>query len=127
MNAERESTSRHGESRRLQAIYWAGVLIWAGAVFTAESTGHLPQVGTAGAWSWVFFGAGLYALVGALWREASPKLAGATIGDYVWAGVLIIIGLGGFVSLKITWPLVLLSIGLGLLAHALLGRRQLRP
>ncbi len=123
MEAEREVTSRHAESRRLQTIYWAGVLIWAGAVFTAENTGHLPRLGAADGWDWVFLGAGLYALVGALWREASPKLAGATIGDYVWAGVLLVLGVGGFVSLKITWPLILLSIGLGLLAHALLRRR----
>ncbi|UCE28190.1 MAG: hypothetical protein JSW52_05440 [Candidatus Coatesbacteria bacterium] len=125
MNAEPETTDRRRKQGHLHDIYWAGVLIWAGLVFMAESMGYLPQIGYAGAWSWVFFGAGLYGLLGALWREFSVRYARPKVGDYVWAGVLILIGLGGLapVSQKLTWPLVLLLIGFALLASFLFKRK----
>jgi len=122
MDAEPEVTSRHEQRRRLQGLYWACVLIWAGLVFAADSAGWLPKVGSADPWSWAFFGAGLLALLGALWREVSPKYARPAIGNYVWAGVLIIIGLSAVIALKITWPVVLLVVGLVLLANFLFRR-----
>ncbi len=122
MNAEPEVPRRH-EQRRLQGIYWACVLIWAGLVFAADGAGWLPQVGKAGPWNWAFFGAGVLALLGALWRAVSPKYARPGVGNYVWGGVLIIIGLGGVITFKITWPLVLLLVGLAFLAVNLFRRR----
>ncbi len=123
MNDAPEVAKGHEQRRRLQGLYWACVLIWAGLVFTADAGGWLPQVGRAGPWNWLFFGAGVLALVGALWREASPAYARPRVGNYIWAGILIIIGLSGFVVLKITWPLVLLAVGLVLLANFLFWRR----
>ncbi len=123
MNAEPEVARKHEQRRRLQGLYWACVLIWAGLVFAAESKGWLPRVGSAGPWNWVFFGAGLLALLGALWREVSPKYARPGIGNYIWAGILMIIGLSAVIALKITWPLVLLVVGLVLLANFLFWRR----
>ncbi|NIT36819.1 MAG: hypothetical protein GTN49_10030 [candidate division Zixibacteria bacterium] len=122
MNAEPEVARKHEQRRRLQGLYWACVLIWAGLVFAADSVGWLPKVGSADPWNWVFFGAGLLALLGALWREVSPAYARPRVGNYVWAGVLIIIGLSAVIALKITWPLVLLVVGLVLLANFLFRR-----
>jgi hypothetical protein len=123
MNDTPEVARGHEQRRRLQGLYWACVLIWAGLVFTLESAGRLPQIGRAGAWNWLFFGAGLLALLGALWREASPRYARPGIGNYIWAGILIIIGLSAFIAFNITWPLVLLAVGLALLANFLFWRR----
>ncbi|HUV87709.1 MAG TPA: hypothetical protein VMX79_11430 [bacterium] len=123
MNGEPDVAREHRQRHRLQGLFWASVLIWAGIIFTAESTGRLPQLGHAGPWNWLFFGAGLLALLGALWRGVSPTYARPVVGNYIWAGILIIIGLSGVVAVKITWPVVLLALGIILLANALLRRR----
>jgi hypothetical protein len=123
MNTERDVTGEHRTRHPLQGLFWASVLIWAGLVFTAESMGWLPQLGHAGAWNWVFFGAGVIVLVGALWRGLSPAHARPGVGNYVSAAILIIIGLSGFIAMKITWPVVLLALGVLLFAKTLLRRR----
>jgi drug/metabolite transporter (DMT)-like permease len=106
--------------RRIDAIYWGIVLIWAGLVFFADNQGFLPQIGSADAWSWIFVGAGLIALVGSLWRATSPDWPSPIIWDYVWVAVLLIVGLAGFLSIQIAWPLILLLIGAAFLGSALL-------
>ena len=109
--------------RHLEAIYWGGVIIWAGLIFGADSLGYLPQIGGADAWSWVFLGAGLYALLGAFFRVTSPDYPNPTISDWVWAGVLIILGFSGFFSFNIAWPLILVLVGVAILAKTLLRLR----
>jgi len=123
MSSENNSTITKEERRRVDAFYWAGVLIWAGLVFGADSLGYLPRIGGAEAWSWVFLGAGVYGLLGSLFRLASPGLSDPTVGDYVWPAVFLIIGLAGFTALKIAWPLILVLVGVAILASTLLGRK----
>ena len=60
------------KTKRIEGIYWAAVFLWAGLVFGGDSLGMLPQIGGATAWSWVFAGAGLLALVGDIIRVSSP-------------------------------------------------------
>jgi hypothetical protein len=121
MTIEQE-TSQKEARKRLEAMWWAGSLIWAGLVFGAESLGFLPQIGGASAWSWVFAGAGLYALLGAFWRATSPDQPNPTAWDYTWAGILLILGLGGFFNLEIAFPLILVLIGVVALGNMLLRR-----
>jgi hypothetical protein len=123
MNAERDGSREHHPRHRIHTLFWASLLIWAGIVFTLDSSGHLPQLGHAGAWSWVFFGAGVLVLVAALWQNFSPADKRPGIGGYISGGILIIIGLSGFIAIKITWPLVLLAAGVILLGNALVRRR----
>jgi hypothetical protein len=110
------------QRKRLEAMWWAGVFIWAGLIFGADSLGFLPQIGGADAWSWVFAGAGLSALVGAIFRVTSPDWPDPTAWDYIWAGILLIIGLGGFFNLEIGFPLILILIGVVILGSMLLRR-----
>jgi hypothetical protein len=121
MTIEQEESQKKA-IRHLEAIYWGGVILWAGLVFGADSLGYLPQIGGADAWSWVFAGAGLYALLGGIYRLASPDWPNPTAWDYIWAGVLLIIGLGGFFNLEIAFPLILVLIGLIILGSILLRR-----
>lgn len=118
------TTEQEGKeaSRHLEAIYWGGVIIWAGLIFGADSLGYLPQIGGADAWSWVFLGAGLYALLLALFRLNFPDYQNPTTSDYVWAGILLILGLGGFFSFNIAWPLILVLVGVAILGKTLLRR-----
>lgn len=117
-----ETTSQKEARKRIDAIYWAGVFIWAGLVFGADSLGILPQIGGASAWSWVFFGAGLYALVGNLYRATSPDWPAPTGWDYIWAAILLIIGLGGIFNVDVAFPVILIVIGVAFLASTLFGR-----
>ena len=120
--AVEQKKSRKAKRRYLDALYWGGVLIWAGLVIGAESLGFLPQIGEADGWSWVFFGAGLYALVGNLWRVTSPNWPKPTTWDYLWAGILLILGLGGVFNFEIGWPLILVLIGVAILGSTLRHR-----
>jgi hypothetical protein len=118
-----EEKSQIEALRHLEAFYWGGVIIWVGLVFGADSLGYLPQMGGAEAWSWVFLGAGLYALVMALVRVTSPDYANPTTGDYVWVGIFLILGLGGFFSFSIPWWLILVLVGVAILGKTFLRLR----
>lgn len=106
----------------LSSAIWAAILIWAGLVFMAETLGYLPQIGDAGAWSWIFFGAGVLVLLEVIVRTVSPDYARPVTGRVIWAGVLMLIGLNGVTSFAITWPLILVLVGVGVLANSLLRR-----
>ena len=112
-----------GEQRkRIDALYWGGVLLWGGLVFGAESLGILPEIGSATAWSWVFFGAGLYGLLGSIYRTSKPGLLDANTGDYIWSIILLVIGLGGVLQVDVAFPVILVAIGVVTLAKTLLRR-----
>jgi TRAP-type uncharacterized transport system fused permease subunit len=111
------------ERRRLQGLWWGVVLIWAGLVFGADSLGRLPEIGEADAWSLIFVGAGTLGVLGAFYRSISPRVPNPTTWDWVWAGFCLIIGLGGFTRLSISWPLILILVG-GLILLDVLRRRD---
>jgi MFS family permease len=122
MSIEQVSTIQKDKRGQVSSLYWAGILVWAGLVFGADSLGILPQVGRSDAWNWVFFGTGLYTLLACVFVAASPKLSHPTTWSYVWGGALLILGLGGLTSLAISSPLVLLLVGTMLLFTTLLQR-----
>ena len=107
--------SEKEERQRFETLWWAGALIWAGLVFAADSLGWLPQIGKADAWSWVFLGAGLYALVGDLYRLVSVSHLNPTTWDWVFTGFLLIVGLSWVVGVDMFWPLVLILVGVAFL------------
>jgi hypothetical protein len=119
--AETAITERE-ERKRLEAIWWAGALIWAGLVLVADSLGLLPQIGESDAWSWVFLGAGLYGMLGNLYRVANPGSPNPTAWDYIWSGGLLIFGLAGMFSVNIFWPFIFIFVGVVILVETLLQR-----
>ena len=122
LKAEETAKTERTERERLEAFWWAGAQIWAGLVFTADSLGWLPQIGELDAWSWVFLGAGLYGMLGNLYRIAKSSSPNPTAWDYIWAGGLLIIGLAGMTPVDIFWPLILVLVGAVILAETLLQR-----
>ncbi len=102
---------RRKEHRRLEGLWWAIVLIWAGLVFGAEGMGLVPQIGDASSWSWIFLGAGMIGILGSFYRLTSPNVPNPTAWDWVWCSICLIIGLDGFVTLTIFWPLILILVG----------------
>jgi len=108
----------------INAIYFGGVLVWAGIVFAADSLGYLPQIGDSDAWSWIFLGAGLAALVGNLIRQASSSILNPSAFDYIFGAVLLAIGIGGFTSLYIALSLVLVLVGGAILYSAIFRTKK---
>jgi hypothetical protein len=122
MTTEQKTKSQHEERRRLETLWWAAVLVWAGLIFAAERLDVLPQIGEADAWAWIFFGAGAFGLLGAFVRVASPGIPNPTAWDYFWSGLFLIIGVGGATSVDIFWPLALVLVGMVALGDRLLRR-----
>jgi hypothetical protein len=120
LKAEETRTAERKERKRLEAIWWAGALIWAGLVFAADSLGLLPQIGESDVWTWVFLGAGLFGMLGSLYRVANPNSPNPTAWDYLWAGGLLIIGLVGMSPVDIFWPIVLVLVGVVILCESLI-------
>jgi hypothetical protein len=110
------------ERKRMEALWWAGALIWAGLVFAAVGLGYLPEIGGAGPWSWAFLGAGLFGLLldaYALVGEDRPK---PRAFDWIWSSGLSILGLAGFTSIDMLWPSLLIVAGAAILANQYWGR-----
>ncbi len=112
--------AQQSERSRLETLWWAAALLWAGFVFGVDSLGYLPQIGLADAWSWVFFGAGLIGILGNLYRVVTPDLPDPTLWDYIWSGFLLLLGLSGaLANVGILWALGLMAIGVVLLVNTL--------
>lgn len=122
MSTEQEISVEKEQKKYVDAIFWGGVLVWAGLIFGAEYLGYLPQIGDAGAWSWIFLGAGVYALLISFVRLASESFSNPTTWDWVWAVVFLIIGLAGFIAINVPWWLILILIGVAILGSAIRGR-----
>ncbi len=108
--------------KRAEGLWWAVALIWAGLVFGAEALDLLPQIGGADAWSWIFLGAGAFGLVSNLYHVSSASTPQPTTWDWIWSGGLTILGLFGFTSLDLAWPLILILVGGAILAGTYLRR-----
>ena len=121
-NTIEQKYSERKERRRLEGLWWAVVLIWAGLVFLADSMGLVPQIGDADAWSWIFLGAGILGILGSLYRLTSANVPNPNTWDWIWGSFCIIIGLGGFTTLNIAWPLILILVGGVILVTVLLRR-----
>jgi hypothetical protein len=106
----------------LAAVFWAGILVWAGLVLMADNLGYLPEIGEAEAWNWILAGVGVLLLLEALVRAASPDYARPTTGRFIWAGVIILVGLSGIISFELVWPLILVVAGVAVLFSVLLRR-----
>jgi hypothetical protein len=107
----------------INAIYFGGVLLWAGIVLAADSLGYLPQIGFSSTWSWFFLGAGLFSLVGNLVRHVSPSILNPSAFDYLFGAVLLVIGIGGFTSLYIALSLLLVLVG-GVILYSVIARSK---
>ena len=112
-----EVSTKFEKRANAEALYWAGVLIWAGLVIAGNTLGLSPQVGSADAWNWFFLGAGLYGTLMNLYYSAMPNPI-ATTWDYIWSGFWLVLGLSGFLMIDVFWPLVLVLIGLTVLVKA---------
>lgn len=121
MTEEVETRGHNAERKRMDAIWWAGVLIWIGLVLGAENLNILPRIGYGGEWwLWIFLGAGLWALALNVFRTATGWPNPST-WDWIWTAIFLLVGLGGFVNIAsgIIGAVVLVGIGIVFLVRAL--------
>jgi len=105
--------------KKLDTLWWAVALIWAGVVFGAESLEFLPQIGDAEVWSWIFLGAGLFGLVLNFFSLSADEYQDPTTWDWIWSGGLTLVGAAAFVAFDFPWWLVLIVLGGAILISAL--------
>ncbi len=122
LKAREKKQVRIVQRRKLESIYWGGVLLWAGLAFAADSLGLLTQIGDSDIWSWVFFGAGLYGLFLSFLSQLLRDYPSPTAWDYIWSGGLFLIGLGGLTAVDIFWPLILIAAGVAIFGQVFFGR-----
>jgi hypothetical protein len=100
---------------RGERLFWALLLIWAALVIGADGLGLLPQVGSAGTWNWIFFGAGILATEGCLRHLITDPRHEVDLSSVAVAGVLLVIGLDGFAFTWVVASVVMLLMGLVIL------------
>ena len=122
MTTEGDVTIRSEDKKLVDAIFWGGVLLWAGLIFGVDAFGYLPQIGQANAWSWIFLGAGVYGLLISFVRLATDNFSNPTTWDWLWSVIFIIIGVAGFIAISVPWWLILILIGIVILGSALRSR-----
>ena len=125
MSDERATNVEAKQRKRMEALWWAGALIWVGLVLGAHSLGILPRIGDPGEWwIWIFVGGGLYAAALNIYFLTSPDWPSPSAWDWIWTAIFLIIGLGGAFDFggDIVGPVVLIGVGAIILARTLRGR-----
>ncbi len=133
---EDEKHEEKHTSDPLSSLMWALILIWAGVAFLAENLGWLSNLETQLRTAWnttqvdlstwwiIFLGAGVLVFIEALIRSFVPAYRSSTGGNFFLSAIFLGIGLGGIFGWGLTWPFVLIGIGLASLVSALVRRRR---
>jgi len=112
----------HGEKwvrDTLATITWGLIVIWAGLVFFLANMGReFLGIRWDNTWSWIFLGAGLLLLLEIVLRLVIPDYRRPVGGRVFLAVILLAIGLGGVVEIAVTWPIILIAVGLVILFGA---------
>ena len=107
----------------LSALVWAAILIWAGLVLLASNLGLLVRFEQVDAWGFVFIGAALILLLEVAVRLLVPDFRKPVAGTFIFAIILLAIGLGNLVSWGLVWPAVLIIIGVSIVVRGFFWRR----
>jgi len=92
MTDVKETTKHDSERKRMDAIWWGGVLIWIGLALGAEYLEILPAVGDTGEWwPWIFIGVGPWSLGLNIYRSTSSWPDPST-WDWIWTVVFLAVG-----------------------------------
>ena len=121
MTDEQDTTSEAAERKRMDAIWWAGVLIWIGLALGAEYADILPTIGDSGEWwPWIFIGVGPWSLALNTYRTTSSWPNPST-WDWIWTAIFLLVGLGTVVDIggEIVGAVVLVVIGVIFMVRAL--------
>jgi len=99
----------------LGPLVWGLIIILAGLAFAAVNLGLYPWLSWENVWSFIFIGAGVLFLLEVILRILMPAYRRPVRGRIILAFVALAIGLGGLIGWEITWPLVLIAVGLAII------------
>jgi len=123
---EDEKSREKRQRDPLNNAAWAAILIWAGVVMLLANLEILSDVNILGyrvqAWSLGFLGAGVIVLIEMVARMIIPAYRRNVGGTFIFAVVLIAVGLGEIVSWSVVGPLILIALGVSVLLGGLFRR-----
>jgi hypothetical protein len=99
----------------LGPLVWGLVVIFAGLAFAAVTLGLYPWLSWDNVWSIIFIGAGLLFLLEVVIRVLMPTYRRPIRGRIILAFVALAIGLGGIIGWEVTWPLIIIAVGLAII------------
>lgn len=119
---EKEEKTWEEKWRRdpLSAAIWAVILIWAGLVLLADNMGLFAAYEWFDAWGLVLTGAGLIVFLEVAVRLLVPTYRRPVGGTTILGAVLLGLGLSNLIGAGVTWPLILIAVGVGLLLRGVL-------
>jgi hypothetical protein len=109
----------------MEAIWWAGAMIWLGLALGAEALDILPDIGeTEGEWwPWIFIGLGPWSVaLNIHWATSDgPK---PTTWDWIWTAIFMALAIGALVDFdgEVVGAVVLVVVGAVLMTRALSHR-----
>jgi len=98
----------------LGPIIWGLIIIFAGLAFAAVNLGMYPWLTWENVWSVIFIGAGLLFVLEVIIRILMPTYRRPIRGRIILAFVALAIGLGGLIGWAVTWPLIIIAVGLAI-------------
>jgi hypothetical protein len=104
----------------LGPLVWGLIIILTGLVLAAANLGMYPWLTWENAWSYIFLGAGLLFLLEIVLRMLMPTYRRPIRGRIILAFVALAIGLGGLVGWELTWPFVIIAVGLAIIVGVLI-------
>ncbi len=124
---ERRQQEREREEKwardALAPLIWGSIIIWIGLVLTALSLRTFPWLTWDNAWAWIPIGVGLIILVEVVIRVVMPAYRRPVRGRLTLGFILLIVGVGGFIGWELTWPLIIVAVGVAIIVGALLRPR----
>jgi len=121
MTSESDINNETAERKRMDSIWWSGVLIWIGLAMAGEYLEILPTIGDRGTWwPWIFVGVAGWSILLNLYRLASDW-PNPSAWDWTWTVIFSLVALGSFVEFEgeIVGAFVLVVIGVVFLTKAL--------
>jgi hypothetical protein len=99
----------------LGPVIWGLIIIFAGLALIAANLGTFVWLTWDNVWSVIFVGAGLLFLLEVVIRLLLPAYRRPIRGRIILAFVALAIGLGGFIGWELTWPLIVIAVGLAII------------
>lgn len=122
MTDVKERTTEETERKRMETLWWAGVLIWIGLALGAQFLDILPDLGNRdGFWPWIFIGVGPWSLALNTYQRTSPTLPNPSTWDWIWTVIFMLLGVGAVVDIggEIFGAVALVTIGVVILVRTL--------
>jgi hypothetical protein len=122
---DREKSEKDEKYTRdpLSGIIWALIFIAAGVILLTQSLGFLSWWRFGDGWHIILAIAGLAFILEAAVRLIVPAYRRPILGTLIVGFVLLAIGLGGVTNWDVTWPIILIAIGMAMLLGGLFKGR----